>query len=166
MVGFVAIHAAPFQVDAASFVRDVMFYLVGASFLFYVYLSGEIFVWQAVGFVGFYVFFVGFVFWMDFGSGGGVEKGKVVVSEEEKDFLRVEIGASFKAEKEHRFSRVLRLYGKVKKSFTLASELLLLITVNGSGNLVCLKGFEVMMKSLFASVENEYCKQLKLDCCS
>lgn len=131
MVGFVAIHAAPFQVDAASFVRDVMFYLVGASFLFYVYLSGEIFVWQAVGFVGFYVFFVGFVFWMDFGS-GGVEKGKVVISEEEKDFLRVEIGGvgggvgeSFKAEKEHRFSRVLRLYGKVKKSFTLASELLL-----------------------------------------
>lgn len=59
VVGFVAIHAAPFQVDAASFVRDVMFYLMGASFLFYVYLSGEIFVWQAVGFVGFYVFFVG-----------------------------------------------------------------------------------------------------------
>ncbi|WZZ19326.1 cation/calcium exchanger 5 [Brassica napus] len=129
VVGFVAIHAAPFQVDAASFVRDVMFYLVGASFLFYVYLSGEIFVWQAVGFVGFYVFFVGFVFWMDFGSGGGVEKGKVVVSEEEKDFLRVEIGESFKAEKEHRFSRVLRLYGKISRMWETPVSVLLLLTI-------------------------------------
>ncbi|XP_013599711.1 PREDICTED: cation/calcium exchanger 5 [Brassica oleracea var. oleracea] len=135
VVGFVAIHAAPFQVDAASFVRDVMFYLVGASFLFYVYLSGEIFVWQAVGFVGFYVFFVGFVFWMDFGS-GGVEKGKVVISEEEKDFLRVEIvgvgvgvGESFKAEKENRFSRVLRLYGKISRMWETPVSVLLLLTI-------------------------------------
>ncbi|KAF8089614.1 hypothetical protein N665_0501s0026 [Sinapis alba] len=131
VVGFVAIHAAPFSVDAASFVRDVMFYLVGVSFLFYVYLSGEIFVWQAVGFVGFYVFFVGFVFWMDFGS-HVVEKGKVI-SEEEKDFLRVEIGGgsleSFKAEKEHRFSRILRLYGRISRMWETPVSVLLLLTI-------------------------------------
>ncbi|KAJ0250679.1 Cation/calcium exchanger 5 [Hirschfeldia incana] len=134
VVGFVAIHAAPFSVDAASFVRDVMFYLVGASFLFYVYLSGEIFVWQAVGFVGFYVFFVGFVFWIDFGSGVGVEKGKVVVvSEEDKDFLRVDIGVgggeSFKAEKEHRFSGVLRLYGRISRMWETPVSVILLLTI-------------------------------------
>lgn len=67
VVGFVAIYAAPFSVDAGCFVRDVGFYLMAALFLFYVYLSGEIFVWQAVGFVGLYVFFVGMVFWMDLG---------------------------------------------------------------------------------------------------
>lgn len=74
MVGFVAIHAAPFAVDPAPFVRDVLFYLAAALFLFCVYLSGEIFLWQAVGFVGFYVFFVGIVFWMDLGMGGGGRK--------------------------------------------------------------------------------------------
>ncbi|KAL8171717.1 hypothetical protein V2J09_023521 [Rumex salicifolius] len=68
VVGFVAINAAPFSVDPASFVRDVMFYLTAALFLFYVYLSGELYLWQAIGFVGFYVFFVGLVFWMDLGD--------------------------------------------------------------------------------------------------
>ncbi|XP_061348470.1 cation/calcium exchanger 5 [Gastrolobium bilobum] len=67
VVGFVAIYAAPFSVDPAPFVRDVLFYLTAAFFLFYVYLSAEIFLWQAVGFVGFYIFFVGFVFYMDLG---------------------------------------------------------------------------------------------------
>lgn len=130
VVGFVAIYAAPFPVDAASFVRDVLFYLIAASFLFYVYLSGEIFVWQAIGFVGFYIFFVGFVFWMDFGT--NVERGKII-SEEEKDLLRVkdcEIAGpleSYKAEKEHRFSRIFRFYGTVKMSSSLTSELPLLI---------------------------------------
>ncbi|PHT41142.1 Cation/calcium exchanger 5 [Capsicum baccatum] len=75
VVGFVAIYAAPFAVDPAPFVRDVMFYLTAALFLFYVYLSAEIFLWQAIGFVAFYLFFVGFVFWMDLGLGGGKEKG-------------------------------------------------------------------------------------------
>lgn len=70
VVGFVAIYAAPFGVNPASFVRDVMFYLVAAFLLFYVYLSGELYFWQAVGFVGFYLFFVGFVFWMDLGGRG------------------------------------------------------------------------------------------------
>ena len=57
-----------------TFVRDVLFYLVAALFLFHVYLSAEIFLRSAVGFVGFYVFFVGIVFWMDFGLGGGRRK--------------------------------------------------------------------------------------------
>ncbi|XP_020214018.1 cation/calcium exchanger 5 [Cajanus cajan] len=67
VVGFVAIYAAPFAVDPAPFVRDLLFYLTAAFFLFYVYLSAEIFLWQAIGFVAFYFFFVAFVFYMDFG---------------------------------------------------------------------------------------------------
>ncbi|KAH6826406.1 cation exchanger 11 [Perilla frutescens var. hirtella] len=75
VVGFVALYAAPFAVDPAPFVRDVLFYLAAAFFLFYVYLSAEIFLWQAVGFVGFYLFFVGIVFSMDSGYNGiGGEK--------------------------------------------------------------------------------------------
>lgn len=74
VVGFVAIYAAPFPVDPGPFIRDVLFYLTAALFLFYVYLSAEIFLWQALGFVAFYLFFVGIVFWMDFGTSG--EKGK------------------------------------------------------------------------------------------
>ncbi|CAH2038521.1 unnamed protein product [Thlaspi arvense] len=132
VVGFVAIYAAPFPVDAASFVRDVLFYLIAASFLFYVYLSGEIFVWQAIGFVGFYIFFVGFVFWMDFGT--NVEKGKII-SEEEKDLLRVndcEIGVpleSYKAEKEHRFSGISRLYGTISRMWETPVSVLLMLTI-------------------------------------
>ncbi|CAN0914281.1 Cation/calcium exchanger 5 [Linum grandiflorum] len=76
VVGFVAIYAAPFSVDPGSFVRDVGFYLVAAMSLFYVYLSGEITFWQAAGFVGFYVFFVGIVFWMDLGIKGSGGKGR------------------------------------------------------------------------------------------
>ncbi|CAA7399988.1 unnamed protein product [Spirodela intermedia] len=72
VVGFVAIYAAPFSVNPAPFIRDVFFYLVAASGLFYVYLSAEIYLWQAVGFVLFYVFFVWFVFRMD----SAVEEGK------------------------------------------------------------------------------------------
>lgn len=83
VVGFVAIHAAPFAVDPAPFIRDVLFYLTAALFLFYVYLSAEIYLWQAVGFVGFYIFFVGIVFSMDLGyknvkSGGGEHLGRGV----------------------------------------------------------------------------------------
>ncbi|XP_058077754.1 cation/calcium exchanger 5 [Magnolia sinica] len=75
VVGFVAIYAAPFTVDPAPFIRDVFFYLVAAFWLFYVYLSAEISLWQAVGFVTFYVFFVGFVFWMDVVAAGGGKTG-------------------------------------------------------------------------------------------
>ncbi|KAF5739488.1 cation/calcium exchanger 5 [Tripterygium wilfordii] len=84
VVGFVAIYSAPFPVDPAPFVRGVLFYMTAALFLFCVYLSGEIFVWQAVGFVAFYVFFVALVFWMDLGIGG--EKGKL----ENNRYLAVE----------------------------------------------------------------------------
>ncbi|XP_050381779.1 cation/calcium exchanger 5 [Argentina anserina] len=98
VVGFVAIYAAPFSVDPATFVRDVMFYLISATFLFYVYLSAEIYLWQAAGFVGFYLFFVGFVFWMDLGlggGGGGVRRSRSVAVEESemnKSFVALEIG--------------------------------------------------------------------------
>ncbi|KAK4487647.1 hypothetical protein RD792_005701 [Penstemon davidsonii] len=94
VVGFVAIYAAPFAVDPAPFIRDVLFYLTAALFLFYVYLSAEIFLWQAVGFVGFYLFFVGIVFYMDLGynsgkssggGGGGVDVGLVDKGLEEMD---------------------------------------------------------------------------------
>lgn len=78
-----------------------MFYLTAALFLFYVYLSAEIFLWQAIGFVGFYLFFVGFVFWMDLGlglGGGGKrsrsEVGLAAETEMHKSFaaLDYEIG--------------------------------------------------------------------------
>ncbi|KAG9457969.1 hypothetical protein H6P81_002477 [Aristolochia fimbriata] len=68
VVGLVAVYAAPFAVDPAPFVRDVFFYLIAALALFYVYLTAEIYLWQAVGFVMFYLFFVGFVVWMDVGA--------------------------------------------------------------------------------------------------
>ncbi|XP_071735476.1 cation/calcium exchanger 5 [Rutidosis leptorrhynchoides] len=76
VVGFVAIYAAPFGVNPGAFVRDVLFYITAASFLFFVYLSGEIYLWQAIGFVGFYLFFVAFVFSMDLGVGSNGEKLK------------------------------------------------------------------------------------------
>lgn len=56
---------SPFPLEPSPFIRDVFFYLLSASALFYIYLSAEIFLWQAVGLVFFYVFFVGLVFWMD-----------------------------------------------------------------------------------------------------
>ncbi|KAM1749654.1 hypothetical protein ACFX12_010487 [Malus domestica] len=46
VVGFVAIYAAPFSLNPAPFVRDVLFYLTAALFLFYVYLSAEIYLLQ------------------------------------------------------------------------------------------------------------------------
>ncbi|OAY42249.1 hypothetical protein MANES_09G164900v8 [Manihot esculenta] len=125
VVGFVAIYAAPFNVDPGSFVRDVGFYLVGALFLFYVYLSGEITFWQAVGFVGFYIFFVGFVFWMDLGidvvhKRDGVEMdcekvGEVVVSilEDEK-----QLSVGFE-----------RAYGKISKVWERPISILLKLTI-------------------------------------
>lgn len=62
--------ASPFLLEPSSFIRDVFFYLLAASAMFYIYLSAEIFLWQAVGLISFYVFFVGLVFWMDSGIGG------------------------------------------------------------------------------------------------
>lgn len=65
VVGFVALTAAPFAVKPSPFIRDVFFYMVAATTLFYIYLTGVIFLWQAVGLVMFYVMFVAVVFWMD-----------------------------------------------------------------------------------------------------
>ncbi|KAK4781756.1 hypothetical protein SAY86_015858 [Trapa natans] len=98
VVGFVAIHAAPFSLDPAPFIRDVLFYMIAALFLFWVYLSGEIFLWQAIGFVGFYVFFVGFVFWMDFGFREerkiGGESEAQLYQQETPDCENLHIGSS------------------------------------------------------------------------
>ncbi|EHA8589367.1 putative Cation/calcium exchanger 5 [Cocos nucifera] len=88
VVGAVAVLAGPFLLNSVLFVRDVFFYLICASVLFYVYLSAEIFLWQAAGFILFYSFFVGFVFWMDLavearrGKEGEVELGLVAEEEE------------------------------------------------------------------------------------
>ncbi|CAN1232776.1 Cation/calcium exchanger 5 [Linum perenne] len=115
VVGFVAIYAAPFSVDPGSFVRDVGFYLVAAMSLFYVYLSGEITFWQAAGFVGFYVFFVGIVFWMDLGmkSGKG-RRGKGGDYTEMVDFESGEKVDGLKVGKEEKSSGFLEKgFGKV-----------------------------------------------------
>lgn len=107
VVGFVAIYAAPFSVDPSQFVRDVFFYLVAALFLFYVYLSAEIFLWQAIGFVGFYAFFVGLV-------GSGVfEIGDVL-----KDVERGKAGFGFGD-----------ALGKISKAWELPVSLLLKLTI-------------------------------------
>nr|QSQ68558.1 hypothetical protein PY_002592 [Puya raimondii] len=78
VVGAVTLLAAPFPLDPAPFVRDVFFYLVASSALFYIYLSAEIFLWQAVGFILFYLFFVGFVFYMDLAAECNDRRGREV----------------------------------------------------------------------------------------
>ncbi|XP_075656729.1 cation/calcium exchanger 5 [Castanea sativa] len=137
VVGFVAIYAAPFSLNPVTFVRDVLFYLVAALFLFYVYLSAEIFLWQAVGFVGFYVFFVGIVFWMDFGLGGGrrkvgAEVGLVGEGEVEKGLVEedCEIGEVSKnlEEVKPRFG-FCRALGMISKVWELPVMFLLKLTI-------------------------------------
>ncbi|KAJ1689029.1 hypothetical protein LUZ63_013184 [Rhynchospora breviuscula] len=93
VVGAVAIQAAPFPLKPAPFVRDVFFYLIAALALFYIYLSAEIYLWQAAGFILFYLFFVGFVFYMDYLSveenrerGVELEMGSVDREEVLKEF--------------------------------------------------------------------------------
>lgn len=71
----------------------MFFYLVAVLALFYVYLSAEIFLWQAIGFVGFYVFFVGIVLWMDVVVGGGRGGGGEAKEEE------VEMGVTGEVQK-------------------------------------------------------------------
>ncbi|OMO99126.1 Sodium/calcium exchanger membrane region [Corchorus olitorius] len=135
VVGFVAIYAAPFGVKPAPFIRDVLFYLIGALFLFYVYLSGEIFVWQAVGFVGFYLFFVGFVFWMDFGTEGEKEAKPVLEKEMVTEDCRLldkdcEIGnveMSLKADKEA--FGVAGVYPMISKAWEVPISILLKLTI-------------------------------------
>ncbi|XP_022719340.1 cation/calcium exchanger 5 [Durio zibethinus] len=130
VVGFVAIYASPFGVKPVPFIRDVLFYLVGALFLFYVYLSGEIFVWQAVGFVGFYMFFVGFVFWMDFGTEREKEE-KEMVAEDcrllDKDCEIGEVERSFKGEKEA--FGIAGVYEMISKAWEVPISFLLRLTI-------------------------------------
>ncbi|GMY21464.1 cation/calcium exchanger 5-like [Fagus crenata] len=130
VVGFVAIYAAPFSLNPVTFVRDVLFYLVAALFLFYVYLSAEIFLWQAVGFVGFYVFFVGIVFWMDLGLGGG--RGRSRESEVERGLVEqdCEIGEVSRnlEEVKPRFG-FFRALGMISKMWELPVSSLLKLTI-------------------------------------
>ncbi|XP_044478053.1 cation/calcium exchanger 5 isoform X2 [Mangifera indica] len=128
VVGFVAIYAAPFSVDAGCFVRDVGFYLVAALFLFYVYLSGEIFVWQAVGFIMFYVFFVGIVFWMDLGMNTGEKKGDKEMSIMGPD---CEVGEAKDLEgmKRNEGFGFAQVYGKVSKAWELPVTFFLKLTI-------------------------------------
>ncbi|ESW19060.1 hypothetical protein PHAVU_006G093300 [Phaseolus vulgaris] len=127
VVGFVAIYAAPFSVDPAPFVRDVLFYLTAAMFLFYVYLSAEIFLWQAVGFVAFYVFFVGFVFYMDLGMADRTRKSSADLEGQlESDSDAV---VSRSAEEEKRLSGVRGAFRLISKTWELPVETLLRLTI-------------------------------------
>ncbi|KAL0413188.1 UNVERIFIED_CONTAM: Cation/calcium exchanger 5 [Sesamum radiatum] len=145
VVGFVAIYAAPFAVDPAPFVRDVLFYLTAALFLFYVYLSAEIFLWQAVGFVGFYIFFVGIVFSMDLGyngisgekgksSGGGGEVGLVENWEKrvqkglEMDCENGEISGRLEVKTKPSFG-FWKAFGKISQTWKVPVSILLKLTV-------------------------------------
>ncbi|PON56543.1 Sodium/calcium exchanger membrane region [Trema orientale] len=131
VVGFVAIYAAPFSLKPAPFVRDVSFYLIAALFLFYVYLSAEIFLWQAIGFVLFYLFFVGFVFWMDLGMGddkekGGSEVGLIGEVEGRKDLTMRDCEIGEVLEPSFGLKEVL---GMISKVWELPVSLLLKLTI-------------------------------------
>ncbi|MFS8009384.1 putative sodium/calcium exchanger membrane region [Helianthus anomalus] len=130
VVGFVAIYAAPFAVAPAPFVRDVLFYLTAALFLFYVYLSGEIFVWQAVGFVVFYLFFVVVVFWMDLGFGGG---GRVKSGGGDRNVsVEIESGSGGKMgefEKRKAGSGIRHAFDKISKTWEVPVSVMLKLTI-------------------------------------
>lgn len=100
VIGFVAVYVVPFVVYPLPFVREVLFYLTTATFLFYVYLSVEIFLWQAVRFIGFYLFFVRFVFYMDLGMADRIKKSsKDLVGQKESDSNDVKVSESSIGEK-------------------------------------------------------------------
>ncbi|KAK6118577.1 hypothetical protein DH2020_047690 [Rehmannia glutinosa] len=139
VVGFVAIYAAPFSVDPAPFIRDVLFYLTAALFLFYVYLSAEIYLWQAVGFVAFYIFFVGIVFSMDLGYSGvtggeknkrsGGELGLVVDKElEEMDCENGELASRFEVKRKPSFG-FWRTLEKISRTWEVPVSILLKLTI-------------------------------------
>lgn len=136
VVGFVAIYAAPFNVLPGQFVRDVLFYLTAASFLFYVYLSAEIYLWQAVGFVAFYLFFVGVVFWMDLGMGSGKGKGGgngelgfVGGGDVDKDSVEVVVENVRNFEKGNPRFGFWQAFGQISKAWEVPVSLLLKLTV-------------------------------------
>eukprot|EP00250_Pteridium_aquilinum_P027880 c3603_g1_i1 orf=200-2344(-) len=65
VVGFVALAASPFYLNPTTFLRDVCFYILAVTFMFLLYMSGEVYAWQAAGLVFLYIFFVAVVFSMD-----------------------------------------------------------------------------------------------------
>lgn len=127
VVGFVAIYSAPFPVDPAPFVRDVLFYLTAAMFLFYVYLSAEIFLWQAVGFVAFYLFFVVFVFYMDLGMANRREKSSSDLEGQIDSYYDVK--ASGSVEKDKHASGFLRSFRLISKAWELPVSTFLRLTI-------------------------------------
>lgn len=136
VVGFVAIYAAPFAVSPAPFVRDVLFYLTAALFLFYVYLSAEIYLWQAVGFVGFYLFFVGFVFWMDLGidSGGKLKRGGSEVAGIDQDHrgskeIDPENGCNSTDFTKKKTSGIRQAFNKISKTWEIPVTIILNLTI-------------------------------------
>lgn len=134
VVGFVAIYAAPFSVLPGQFVRDVLFYLTAALFLFYVYLSAEIYLWQAVGFVAFYLFFVGVVFWMDLGMGskkgkGGGDLGFVGGGDFDKGSVEVVVENVRNFEKGKPRFGFWQAFGQISKAWEVPVSLLLKLTV-------------------------------------
>ncbi|PIA30849.1 hypothetical protein AQUCO_05400150v1 [Aquilegia coerulea] len=130
VVGFVAIYAAPFAVDPAPFIRDVFFYLTAALSLFYVYLSAEIFLWQAIAFVGFYVFFVAFVFWMDLGVEGERKKDVFELVESRKDYEVLEYGERMgTGEGEKSVAGKSGILGKISKVWEVPVSTLLKLTI-------------------------------------
>ncbi|CAH1436802.1 unnamed protein product [Lactuca virosa] len=133
VVGFVAIYAAPFAVSPAPFIRDVLFYLTAALFLFYVYLSAEIYLWQAVGFVGFYLFFVGFVFWMDLGmdNGGKLKRGGSEVQDHKGSMeIDPENGSnSMDFTKKKTTSGIRQAFNKISKTWEVPVRIMLNLTI-------------------------------------
>ncbi|KAI4349994.1 hypothetical protein L6164_010528 [Bauhinia variegata] len=136
VVGFVAIYAAPFSVDPAAFIRDVLFYLSAALFLFYVYLSAEIFLWQAIGFVAFYLFFVGFVFYMDLGMNNRRDKSGSAGSfagdlegQREPTTVHDDIKVLGTVEKQKRCSKLRRAIEMISTVWELPVTILLKLTI-------------------------------------
>ncbi|CAI5977108.1 unnamed protein product [Closterium sp. NIES-64] len=58
VVGCVAVTAAPFPVRPRPFLRDSCLFATGVLLLLLIYLSGHVYLWQAVGLVAFYICFV------------------------------------------------------------------------------------------------------------
>ncbi|CAI5931113.1 unnamed protein product [Closterium sp. NIES-64] len=58
VVGCVAVAAAPFPVRPRPFLRDSCLFATGVLLLLLIYLSGHVYLWQAVGLVAFYICFV------------------------------------------------------------------------------------------------------------
>ncbi|KAJ3681100.1 hypothetical protein LUZ60_015589 [Juncus effusus] len=127
VVGAVIIQSAPFSLEPAPLVRDIFFYIISVSALFYVYLSAEIFVWQAVGFILFYVFFVGFVFYMDYLAVD--EKREKVIELEMGIVEREEESRVVSDEKGTNNSSLIGLLNKITEIWDLPTNIFLKLTI-------------------------------------